>query len=183
MVMFKPYIKRSNYIELIHEERDDSNASHQVLFRVKDSAAWELALIDLLRFAEDEEDYAIRVRKEYAIKEGRPTFFWSLDVGGMLDTAYADLGPILCDPNKKAAVPPAPVATKPARAQESAPGIPASSDLLGERRVMTDDGIRIIRTVRLPFATRGPRNNPGEGVTKKFGDKRKGAYVTVASGE
>jgi hypothetical protein len=172
--MFKSYCSRSNYIELISEETDDSGTQHKVLFRVTNQSAWSTALVDLLRFAEDEEDYLVSVRKEYLLKDGSPTFMWVLIVYGNLDAAATDLGPFLC---ARIQTPARPSTTA---IVEEPPPAPTQT-YIKERRIMTDDGVRVIKEVPLAFR-RGARDRPSAGTVKRFGDSRKGAFVTVAAG-
>lgn len=174
--MFKTYIKRSKYIELISEETDESATQHKILFRVTDLPAWSSALVELLRFAEDEEDYLVSIRKEYLLKDGSPSFMWVMMVYGNIESAATDLGPLLCDPNKKVSVP-----TAAPEAPTAAATATSAQTSIKARTIMTDDGVRVIKEVPLPFR-RGMRDKPAQEITKKFGDQRKGAYVTTAVG-
>ena len=177
--MLKSYFKRSSYIELVSEQRDDVNSQYKAYFRVTDNAAWGSALIDILRFVEDEE-YVVSVRKEYFLREGQPAFVWTMIFTGPLETIAEDIGPMLCDPNKRpspAPLPSAPTTPKPSVIQER----PPDSPILSERTVQSEDGLRIVKKVRLPFV-RGVRDMPAQQTTKKLGDKGLGVYVSIASG-
>lgn len=178
--MLKSYFKRSNYIELISEQRDDLNSQYKAYFRVTDNNAWGSALVDILRFVEDE-DYILSVRKEYFLREGQPAFAWVMIFTGPLDSIAEDVGPMLCDPNKKSR--PAAPTSAPVSAKRSDIEVvpPINSPILAERTVQSDDGLRVIKKVRLPFS-RGVRDMPAQETTKKFGDKGLGVFVTVASG-
>ena len=173
--MFKSYIKRSKYIELIDEQTDEEGITHKIQLRVLDQKAWGSILVDLLQFAEDEEEYVISIRKEYLLVDGSPSFMWVFLIWGDIESAAADLGPILHSVIQTN------IPVKLERVDEPEPQRNPNSRILGVHKVGSEDGVRTIKRVRLPFS-RGNRDNPGEGVTKKFGDRRKGAYVTVASG-
>jgi hypothetical protein len=167
--MFKTYIKRSKCIELIDEQTDEEGLTHKIQFRVLDPQMWGAILVDLLQFAEDEEEYVISIRKEYLLVEGKPSFMWVFLVWGDIVSAALDLGPILHS------VVQTETPIKLEKAEKPVPENP-SRRILGVQKFQTDEGIRMAKRVRLPFS-RGRRDNPGASVTKKFGDRRKGAYV------
>jgi hypothetical protein len=173
--MFKSYIKRSKYIELIDEQTDEEGITHKIQLRVLDQKAWGSILVDLLKFAEDEEEYVISIRKEYLLVEGNPSFMWVFLIWGDIESAAADLGPILHSTVQTE------IPVKLEKVEDPKTEKDQNSRILGAHKVQTSEGVRVIKRVQLPFS-RGNRDDPGEGVTKKFGDRRKGAYVTVASG-
>jgi hypothetical protein len=177
--MFKKFVDRSNCIELIEETSDELNAVHKVTFRVTDADAWGAALVNLLQFADEEEEYVVSVRKEYFLKEGKPSFLWNMMIWGNYETASVDLGPLMIGARaaKKVVAPVASVVPEtPAPAEVENP----QSYIISVKTVMAEDGPRQIKKVPLPFR-RGLRKNPGD-VTKKMGDNRLGAYVDGVTG-
>jgi hypothetical protein len=181
-MLFAAHINRCHSLEFIEEESSDDGLAHKVTFRVIDLEAWNTHLVDILRFAEDEEDYLVSVRKEYFIDEGRPKFVWLMMIWGDAAQAAADLGSILLvqpKSKKRVPAPPREIVAPPPPEPLPQSGPRAIVDV---RRFVSDEGQeRVVKKVRLPHR-RGNRDNPGETVTKKMGDKRLGAYVSSAQG-
>jgi len=117
------------------------------------------------------------VRKEYYVLDGAPRFVWNMMIWGDYASAARDLGPLMQIVPQRAS-PPAPAEKAAAPAAQR-----GRASILAVRKIgVEDDGTtRVVKKVRLPHR-RGNRDNPGEGITKKMGDKRMGAYVSTASG-
>lgn len=177
--MFAPFITRSKSLDLIEAESSEDGVAHKVTFRVLDARAWGLQLVEMLQFADDEDDYVISVRKEYYLQDGHPTFVWNMMIWGDCAAAAQDLGPLLL-------VMPPEARGKHHVVQEVLPPHAAPAEgraILDVRRLSSDNGsTAVVKRVRLPHR-RGNRDNPGN-ITKKLGDRKLGAYVTtVAHGE
>lgn len=175
--MFDRYISRSKSLELIEEESSEDGVAHKVTFRVTDLHAWNTQLIQILEFADTEEDYVLSIRKEYFLREGKPAFVWNMMVWGDYASAAQDLGPfLLVTPAKKQG------RMKTAKTTELVvdPTSTGRRSIMSVRKHVTDEGKEwTSKKVRLPHR-RGGRDDPG--TTKKMGDKRRGAFVRVASG-
>jgi hypothetical protein len=173
--MFAPFIARSETLELIEEESSEESVLHKVTFRVLNLSAWSTLLVSILQSAEEEEDYVVSVRKEYFLQNGAPTYVWTLLVWGDYAAAAQDLGPLFEVPVLKAR--PLPTAPAPAHISPERPRA-----ILSTRMGQGDDGqTRMVKVVRLPFR-RGERDDPGN-VTKKLGDRKRGAFVSTVHGE
>ena len=62
-----------SFAEIISESTDEEGTTHKALFRIKDSAKWSKALLEILRSEGDE--YGASIRKEYYLSEEMiPTF-------------------------------------------------------------------------------------------------------------
>jgi len=146
---------------------------------VCDAEAWGSVLVNLLQFADEEDEYVVSVRKEYFLKDGKPSFLWNMMVWGNYETASVDLGPLMMGARSAKKTPSAlpsvvPESPRPVETEN------AQNYIISVKTVMADDGPRQIKKVPLPFR-RGLRKNPGD-VTKKMGDNGLGAYVDGVTG-
>jgi len=166
--MLKNYIKGSNIIELVSEDSNEDATQHKAVLRIVGKTKdWSSLMVDLLMCPDDDSGYLVSVRKEFYISdENTPAFCWVLLIWGDVFEAFAELGPLL---QRQTSVPRA-------SQEPSAQADPVRSNRKAYR---TEDGMRVVTTVALPFK-RGRRDDPG--TTRKLGDsKGVGAYVSNKS--
>ncbi len=162
----KELLKGVSYIEILEEEEDDVNAIFKATLRVLDAREWEKRLRELLLYAEDEDAYVVRVRKEYFVEEQKPLFKWYLMIWGNFRQAIEELTPIL------AQVPEAPKEPEP----EPKPVVaPAKEQFLNVQTTNSKEGTKTVTTIPLPFR-RGERTAPDGAV--RVGSRVRGVNVT-----
>lgn len=179
-MLLHKYMKSSKVIELIEEGSNEDASMHKALVRVLGSPQdWSKLLVSILMSPDDDSDFAVSIRKEYYISEQNdPTFVWVIVIWGDLLEAAAEIGPII--QMASPAQDPVPPAKAPlSRAAEANRTQPPSSQLR-RRTIRSDDGVRTVTTVPLPFK-RGNRDNPN--TTRTLGSKKGvGAYVSNVTG-
>ena len=170
--MLKEYIKSSNIIEMIEEDSNEDESMHKVTLRVTGSPKdWSGLIKEALMCPDDDSDYMLSIRKEYYISdENTPTFVWVLVIWGDLSEAFDELGPVLQQQ----------VAVKPAAPAPPKPAPAAKPSSIKRKSYRTDDGVRVVSSVPLPFR-RGNRDNPGKNKTLAS-PKGLGAYVSNVTG-
>lgn len=165
--MLEQYIKGSRVIELIEESSEEG--AYKALLRVTgENRDWSSLMVSLLMSPDEDSDFLVSIRKEYYISDANtPTFVWVLVLWGDLDEAFSELGPIISGFSPKVETPAKREAPRPT---------PVEKTRLDKKVYRTDDGIREVTRVPLPFK-RGNRDNPNK--TKTLGSRKGvGAYVS-----
>jgi hypothetical protein len=167
--MLKNYIKGSSVIELIEESPNEDNSYLKASIRIiGDTKDWSKLMVELLMAPDQDSDYVVSIRKEYFLSgDNRPTFMWMVLIWGDLFEAAAEIGPIIQGFSQ--------TQEQPEVALPAEPDETPRSSLVRRSSHQTQDGVRTISSVPLPFR-RGRRDDPG--VTKTLGKRGVGAYVS-----
>jgi len=155
-----------SFAEIISESTNEAETTHKALFRVKDSAKWSKALLEILR-AEGEE-YGASIRKEYYLSEEMvPTFVWVVLLWGELEAAKIDLLRIFAESDAK-------VETKILPKGDT----PNSATPISKRTLKSRDGSKkTVVTVPLPHFRRNAKVDPD----KVVGLRSRGFGATVTN--